>query len=57
MINILKSIKNEIVNTKHKEHIQSLQNINKVNNIVHYHYYYYLLKNNKYRLFALISIM
>ena len=57
LINILRSVEDKIVNTERKEHIQSLQDINRVNNVVHYRYYYYLLKNDEYRLFALMSIM
>ena len=38
LINILRSVENEIVNTERKEHIRSLQDINRVSNAVYYCY-------------------
>ena len=36
LINILRSVKNEIVNTECKEHIRSLQDINRISNAIYY---------------------
>jgi hypothetical protein len=44
LINILRSVENEIVNIERKGYIQSLQDINRVSNAVYYRYYYLLTK-------------